>query len=54
MVEIMEKEIKMEEMNFEICYIKEEEQEDDLKMENTGEYFFIYNQKVTGESFFKM
>lgn len=37
----MEKEIKMEEgeMNIEICYIKEEEQEDDLKMENAGEYF---------------
>ena len=52
MVEIMEKEIKMEEMNFEICYIKEEEQEDDLKMENTGEYFFIYNQRVTGKFFF--
>ena len=41
MTEIMEKEIKMEEgeMNIEICYIKEEEQEDDLKMENAGEYF---------------
>ena len=41
MTEIMEKEIKMEEaeMNIEICYIKEEEQEDDLKLENAGEYF---------------
>ena len=54
MVEIMEKEIKMEEMNFEIWYIKEEEQEDDLKMENTGEYFFYIQSKVDGEFFFKM
>ena len=49
----MEKEIKMEEMNFEICYIKEEEQEDDLKMENTGEYFLYTIRRWRGNLFFK-